>query len=382
MTTLPEFFRTVPLFADCDTERLAALARIAQPMTAAPQEVVIREGEIGDALYIVQDGACAVTTRLGSSAQIELLTVLTAGDIFGEIGLLVSQPRSATVTALDLVELLRLDAEPLHRLLAEDAAFGVMLYRRLGGLAAERLHRLTEHLRRIAARGAVAANETRQVQAEIEAVMAREVAAPVAVLKGAADFLQDGGVTPARRGEFLRTMATQAEHLARVLADLHAVWTLRYHPPALVKQSVPLPALFQAAWESVEAELGARAPRLATHFPADLPTIPVEPEKFRTAVVHLLRAVLQRTCGGTINVAACRDGDLLRLAMTLRDADEGKDGNAQPRAEASTITEEEAASRFGVGWMVARKLVEAHGGSLSAARDGPRELRVSVTVPL
>jgi CRP-like cAMP-binding protein len=69
--------------------------------------VVIHEGDPADALYVLAAGEVAVTSGQGGSTR-ELATLAAPG-FFGEIGLLQRIPRTATVTALSDVALLRVD---------------------------------------------------------------------------------------------------------------------------------------------------------------------------------------------------------------------------------------------------------------------------------
>src|SRR6185503_10429590 len=69
--------------------------------------VIIREGDSGDAAYMIVAGHCRAYRTVGSEQ--ETLAVMEPGDVFGEMALLLEEPRAATVEAMDPVTLLVLD---------------------------------------------------------------------------------------------------------------------------------------------------------------------------------------------------------------------------------------------------------------------------------
>jgi eukaryotic-like serine/threonine-protein kinase len=69
-----------------------------------PGTVIIREGDIGDAAYMIVSGRCRAYRAVGDSQ--ETLAVMGAGDVFGEMALLLDEPRAATVEAVDRVTVL------------------------------------------------------------------------------------------------------------------------------------------------------------------------------------------------------------------------------------------------------------------------------------
>ena len=119
----------VPLFAAVPTDELAAIARIAEEVHADAGEVVLREGEHGDALYFVVTGAARVTK--GERAVAEL----GERDVFGELALLDPGPRSASVEATSDITLLRIGRDDFVEILVArpEVPLGVikMLARRL-----------------------------------------------------------------------------------------------------------------------------------------------------------------------------------------------------------------------------------------------------------
>ena len=83
----------VPLFAACSKRDLQIIARHMQVLAVPAGTVLMREGDHGDAFYVVLDGRAVV------EAAGRRVGMLAAGDHVGELALLDPAPRNATVTA-------------------------------------------------------------------------------------------------------------------------------------------------------------------------------------------------------------------------------------------------------------------------------------------
>jgi CPA1 family monovalent cation:H+ antiporter len=102
-----ELMSRVALFQGLAPETLEAVATEARPVTFLPGDVVVGEGEHGDALYVVTRGRVRVTRRDAGGAPHHVAD-LRDGDILGEAALLGAPVRNATVTASAPSTLLRL----------------------------------------------------------------------------------------------------------------------------------------------------------------------------------------------------------------------------------------------------------------------------------
>ena len=110
-----EALRAAPLFAGLSDPDLERLAGTVQQQRLAPGELLLREGDPGDAMFVVVSGELEVTKRAGATEQ--PLARVGPGAIQGEIAALQGTERQASVRALTDVEVLRIPREGLLALL-------------------------------------------------------------------------------------------------------------------------------------------------------------------------------------------------------------------------------------------------------------------------
>ena len=100
-------------------------------MTYKAGAPVIKEGEPGQEMFVVESGSVEVFR--GSGTKERRLSLLEAGDFFGEMALLDNQPRSASVRAATDCQLLVIDATTLDQMLRQHAEVAVRMLRNLAG---------------------------------------------------------------------------------------------------------------------------------------------------------------------------------------------------------------------------------------------------------
>ncbi|HEX2884124.1 MAG TPA: cyclic nucleotide-binding domain-containing protein [Candidatus Limnocylindria bacterium] len=125
----------MPLTAGLEARTRRRLAEIGKRRSYQAEEVIVREGSTGTALYIILSGTARVEREGGTIGQ------LSAGDFFGELALIEEHPRSATVVAATPTECLLFPAWEFTALLNEHPEVAVPIMRAL----IARIHRREHH---------------------------------------------------------------------------------------------------------------------------------------------------------------------------------------------------------------------------------------------
>jgi signal transduction histidine kinase len=118
--------RKSPLFQGLSDEELQQLMDMAEPVSLRAGDILIRQGEPGDAAYVVIHGDFEVQKQSGQS--LIKIDVRNPGDVVGEMALLSRAPRNATLIAKADSEVLRIPKEAFEKLLSSSttAAMAVL----------------------------------------------------------------------------------------------------------------------------------------------------------------------------------------------------------------------------------------------------------------
>ncbi|GAB4206998.1 MAG: hypothetical protein OHK0013_24180 [Sandaracinaceae bacterium] len=118
-TNVVEALGKIELFRGIRTEGLERIAAICSEETFRLGDVVFREGEVGDKLYLILDGKIRISREVSGMGE-EALAVLGTGAAFGEMSLIDDFPRSADARVHERCRLLVLTKEALEDLLFLD----------------------------------------------------------------------------------------------------------------------------------------------------------------------------------------------------------------------------------------------------------------------
>ena len=156
-----ELLRRVPFFAEIEPAKLKLLAFMSERVGYDAGKVVFRQGDRGDAAYLIIDGEADILIDTPNGP----LTVATLGanDIVGEMAILGDVPRTATVQAKGRLVALRIAKDPFMRMVREFPTMALSIMREL----AQRVEQTNNQLR-------AARSEVQQLKTSLQAAAPAE----------------------------------------------------------------------------------------------------------------------------------------------------------------------------------------------------------------
>jgi two-component system, sensor histidine kinase len=329
-----------------------------------PGDVIIREGDIGDSIFVIGSGAAEAVLST-SGGQSIVLSLMLPGETFGEMGLFERRPRSATVRARDACIVLEINGADLRRLAEAhtNLEFKVLLK------VSERLRSKNEQILTLHLKGVESANRAKD---EFLAMLGHELRNPLGAISTAIHVLDKMGI-PGDVGAPLRQIIVrQTRHLARLLEDLLDVSKLVSGKIVLHRRSDDLKAVALRVLSSFE-EVGKTVRHTVTVSGKPVSVL-ADPVRLEQVVSNLLDNALKYTPPGRhidLTVGAEAGDAVLRI----RDTGIGIAPDALPRIFDLFVQANPTFARseggLGLGLALVKRLVELHGGTVSASSAGP-----------
>ena len=114
----------MPLFKGCGLELLDSLVPSLQPQLFAPGEFLTREGELANEIFFITDGHAEIIDN-----EENVHATLKKGDYFGELSLILSERRTASVRACEYCDVFVLSKTDFQRILDDIPEFKEMFQR-------------------------------------------------------------------------------------------------------------------------------------------------------------------------------------------------------------------------------------------------------------
>lgn len=124
-----ELLRSIPLFANIEPSKLKLLAFTSERLTFEPDQIVFKQGEMGDSAYIIVEGEADIL--VDAPAGPITVASMARNDFFGEIAILCDVPRTATVTATTELTTICISKELFFQLVGQFPQMAIEIMREL-----------------------------------------------------------------------------------------------------------------------------------------------------------------------------------------------------------------------------------------------------------
>ena len=124
-----DLLRKIPMFSKIEPAKLKLLAFTSERMSYADGDVLFRQGEAGDAAFVIITGEAEISIDTDKGPLV--VAQLRDHDFVGEIAILCDVPRTATVTAKSSLEALRITKDLFFRLVKEFPEIAIEVMREL-----------------------------------------------------------------------------------------------------------------------------------------------------------------------------------------------------------------------------------------------------------
>ena len=217
------------------------------------------------------------------------------------------------------------------------------------------------------------------------ALLAHELRNPLAPILTAAVVIRRTGAPPAIERS-VGIVERQASHLARLLDDLLDVSRMTRGTIELRRERVPLEQAIRDALETTRPQVEAKAHVVSVALPGTPVHVDADPTRLEQILVNVFSNAAKYTApGGSISVEAIEEDD--EVVLRVRDTGIGIAPDMLPRIfELFTQGDQSLAHTsggLGVGLTLVRRLVELHGGLVSASSEGAgRGSEFTIRLPL
>ena len=225
---------------------------------------------------------------------------------------------------------------------------------------------------------------TDQIRRDFVANVSHELRTPLTAIRGYADALVDDSDDPVSRQKFLGIIQRHAHRMERLVKDLLRLALLEAGKEVLECAPADVPALVAGVVDDVAPAALARGIRFAVEASDDTRGVSIDAAKAHDVLRNLVEnASLYTRDGDTVQVAATREGDALRLTVTDH-------GPGIPPEDLDRVFErfyrvDKSRGRpggTGLGLAIVRHLVELHGGTVSVSNQPGGGARFDVRLPL
>jgi len=346
---------------------LVSLQAAAQERTFAAGQEIFREGDPGDGLYVVKSGLVEISGQINNSRR-QILSQVGPGQIFGEMAVVEQLPRSACATARQPTTVAFLARTEMQSLLEQAPALAGALLQ----LISHRLRDFNQHYLR----------ET--VQAERLAAVGQfarsiihDLKNPLSIIGLTTELFGRADTTDAARTAAKERINRQLDRINDLITDM---LQFTQDEQAIALAPVNYEKFIHQLIGELQPELAHRSVMLVCATPPPAVTLQLDPKRLRRVFYNLAHNAAQAMPDqGTLTLSFTQTDR--ELITELADTGPGIAPEILPRLFQPFATHGKAHGS-GLGLAICKKIVEDHGGSITARNNPAGGAVFSFALPL
>ena len=125
---IPYSVRSCPLFFELHKSEIESIVKDSTIMRFEKEEKIIRQGELGEELFIILSGLAVVEVIKNTSKEQKKIQELVYGDVFGELCIIGEKKRQADVVCIESCDVLRISYNSIYALYKKQPkCFGILM---------------------------------------------------------------------------------------------------------------------------------------------------------------------------------------------------------------------------------------------------------------
>jgi signal transduction histidine kinase len=296
-----------PILFGLSREDLHELANAAIEESYTPGDIIIHEGDKGDAVYFIVRGRVEVIKQFSDGSE-RYLHCSGPGEPVGEMAMLQAGGRTATVRAIEPLTVLRIDREPFLNVLGRSPSLAVRILVRLTGRLRDADQQAIADLskaNRELSRALKQLERLDKTKTDFIQVSAHELRTPVAALLGYAQMMQQNSLAKKEPTLYplVEGVVSSTERLHRIFNSILDVSRLMTDGLDVIHSPLSIAVAFEAVQSDFADALEKRNLTLQIAGLNDLPTCSGDPDLMYKVFYHLMNNAIKYTPdGGAITV--------------------------------------------------------------------------------
>jgi len=346
------------LFSDLSDEQRDKIAQLSREMTFETGDVLFREGDSADNIYIVLQGRIAVEVGLLGRQRRRCATIATAsrGESVGWSAAIGSWKYLASAYAVEKTTAVVVDQQAVHGLFVDNPASGLRVMEKLIDLARSRLSRTTEIL------------------ATMLSTASHDLKAPLAAIQSLHQVILGGyaGEISEQQEKLLIRAGDRVKGLVSQIDDIFDI--IRIESNYTQREAVSIVEIANNSLENVRSQAAAKDIELVAAWNIEPPAIPGEQTRLQQALINLLGNAIKFTqTGGKVTLRIKDDNEGQKILIEVMDNGPGIAGEELHRIFDDFYRGKDSpiGGGAGVGLSNAKRIIESHGGRIWAESPYP-----------